>query len=162
MLGCKWGNEWPTVGVIALYSFNVLTSSGLPSFVTPPSSDWGEGEGHANLSGLHSSQYFASYLSRLDGGIMGGRGSVLVKHCALRLATPAHRLTSFGAQPQAFFCTCGIDGTCIIAALTLPTLTNVNWYLTQIRLVLALFALTLHWRVCWDAKGGVRGLLLMQ
>ena len=75
----------------------MLTSSGLPSFVTPPSSDWGEGEGPADLSGLHSSQHFTSYLSRLDGGIMGGKGSVLLKHCALRLAAPARRLTSFGA-----------------------------------------------------------------
>ena len=103
----------------------MLTSSGLPSFVTPPSSDWGEGEGPANLSGLHSSQHFTSYLSRLDGGIMGGRVSVLLKHCALRLATPARRLTSFAAQPQAF-CACVMDGTCIIAALTLPPLTSIN------------------------------------
>ena len=68
--------------------FSVLTSSGLPSFVTPPSSDWGEGEGPANLSGLHSSQHFTSYLSRLDGGIMGGRGAVLLKCCALKTCLP--------------------------------------------------------------------------
>ena len=56
---------------------------------------------------------------------MGGRVSVLLKHCALRLATPARRLTSFAAQPQAF-CACIMDGTCIIAALTLPPLTSIN------------------------------------
>ena len=55
-------------------------------------------------------------------------GHVLLKHCALRLVTPAHCLTSFGTQPQAF-CACVMDGTCIIAALTLPPLTSINWYI---------------------------------
>ena len=58
---------------------------------------------------------------------MGGRGVRFAQVlCSKDLpAAPARHLTSFGAQPQAF-CACVMDGTCIIAALTLPPLTSIN------------------------------------
>ena len=54
---------------------------------------------------------------------MGGRGVRFAQVlCSKELpAAPAHHLTSFGAQPQAF-CACVMDGTSTIPALTLPPL----------------------------------------
>ena len=55
---------------------------------------------------------------------MGGRGGGVrfaQALCSKDLpAAPARRLTSFGAQPQAF-CACVMDGTCIIAGSDPPT-----------------------------------------
>ena len=56
------GSERPTVDAIALYLM-CLQAQVYPHLSLPPSSDWGEGEGPTNLSGLHSSQHFTSYLS---------------------------------------------------------------------------------------------------
>ena len=62
--------------------------------------------------------------------ICGKRFGVFIssfKHYCLRIAGLAHHMTSYGTQQQAF-CACVVGGACVIAALTLPPLTSVNWY----------------------------------
>ena len=99
MLGCKGGSERPTVDAIALYLM-CLQAQVYPHLSLPPHLIGGKVK--VLLTSLDFTPPSTSHPTcpnRLGGGIMGGRGSVLLKHCALRLAAPAHRLTSFGAQP---------------------------------------------------------------
>ena len=83
-----------TVDAIALFLMHVQAQI-YPHLSLPPHLIGGEGDGAANLSGIHSSRHFTSYLSY--GGITGGCQFVHALVSGL-----AHHITSFGIQPQAF------------------------------------------------------------